>query len=136
MHVRWGVAPRAPVQGMTRRRGGLAAKAKGGIMTEDVEWFAGVDWASQEHRVCLVDADGKIVGERGFAHGGAGLAELCAWLLTLTGALPAAVDRRCDGRRATRVVAYDRRAPAGAEPARQPSARATLAVLSASARDQ
>src|SRR5215471_6609214 len=51
MHVRWGVAPRAPVQGMTRRRGGLAAKAKEGIMTEDVEWFAGVDWASQTHQV-------------------------------------------------------------------------------------
>ena len=60
-------------------------------MKEEAQWFAGIDWASQEHRVCLVDADGKIVGERGFAHGGAGLAELCAWLLTLTGAVPAAI---------------------------------------------
>ena len=60
-------------------------------MTEEAQWFAGIDWASQEHRVCLVDAGGKIVGERGFAHGGAGLAELCAWLLTITGAAPAAI---------------------------------------------
>ena len=60
-------------------------------MTEEAQWFAGIDWASREHRVCLVDAGGKIVGERGFAHGGAGLAELCAWLLTITGAVPAAI---------------------------------------------
>jgi len=60
-------------------------------MTEDVEWFAGVDWASQTHQACLVDAGGKIVGERGFAHSGAGLAELCSWLLTMTRAAPTAI---------------------------------------------
>ena len=60
-------------------------------MTEDVEWFAGVDWASQTHQACLVDAGGKIVGERGFAHSGAGLAELCSWLLTLTRAAATAI---------------------------------------------
>ena len=60
-------------------------------MTEDVEWFAGVDWASQTHQVCLVDAGGKIVGERGFAHSGAGLAELCSWLLTMTRAAATAI---------------------------------------------
>jgi hypothetical protein len=53
-------------------------------MTEDVQWFAGIDWASQTHQVCLIDGGGKIVGERGFAHGGAGLCELCSWLLTMT----------------------------------------------------
>ena len=59
-------------------------KDKGGVMTEDVQWFAGIDWASQTHQVCLIDGGGKIVGERGFAHGGAGLCELCSWLLTMT----------------------------------------------------
>jgi transposase len=39
----------------------------------------------------LVDAEGKITGERAFLHGGAGLAELCAWLLATTGAEPAAI---------------------------------------------
>lgn len=61
------------------------------MMTEDVEWFAGIDWASQTHQVCLIDAGGKIVGERGFAHGGAGLAELCSWLLTMTRASAPAI---------------------------------------------
>src|SRR5215469_6686849 len=91
MHIQWGVAPRAPVQGMMRHCGGLAVTCEGGAMTEDVQWFAGVDWASQTHQVCLIDASGKIVGERGFAHGGAGLAELCAWLLAMTGAAPTVI---------------------------------------------
>jgi hypothetical protein len=47
-------------------------------MTAKAQWFGGRDRTSQEHRVWLVDAGGKIVGERGFAHGGAVLAELCA----------------------------------------------------------
>ena len=53
-------------------------------MTDDARWFAGIDWASQTHQVCLIDANGKITGERAFAHGGAGLADLCAWLLSMT----------------------------------------------------
>lgn len=57
-------------------------------MTDDTQWFAGVDWASQTHQVCLIDAGGKIIGERAFVHGGAGLSELCAWLLAMTGAEP------------------------------------------------
>ena len=46
-------------------------------------WFAGVDWGSQRHQVCLLDAAGKVVGERAFPHGGAGLAALCDWLMSM-----------------------------------------------------
>jgi transposase len=60
-------------------------------MTTEIGWFAGIDWASQMHQVCLINAIGKIIGERAFAHDGAGLAELCAWLLSITGAEPAAM---------------------------------------------
>ena len=38
-------------------------------MSTDVRFFGGVDWASETHQVCLVAADGKIIGERAFAHG-------------------------------------------------------------------
>lgn len=62
--------------------------AEGQIMTEEVDWLVGVDWATESHQVCLLDRNGKSVGERAFAHGGDGLAELCAWLLTKTGAQP------------------------------------------------
>jgi transposase len=50
-----------------------------------VNWFAGVDWGSQKHQVCLLDAAGKVVGERDFPHGGAGLAALCDWLVSAAG---------------------------------------------------
>lgn len=56
-------------------------------MTDDApRWFVGVDWASETHQLCLLDAIGKILGERGFAHSGAGLTDLCNWLLASTGA--------------------------------------------------
>src|SRR5215210_7596852 len=48
-------------------------------------WFAGVDWGSAKHQVCLLDEGGTVVGERAFAHGGAGLAALCEWVVPLAG---------------------------------------------------
>ena len=42
------------------------------MTSETRHWFAGVDWGSETHHVCLVDAAGAVVGERAFAHGGAG----------------------------------------------------------------
>ena len=57
-------------------------------MAEEVEWFVGIDWASQSHQVCLVDAYGECLGERAVAHGGAGIEELCDWLIARTGATP------------------------------------------------
>mgnify|MGYP003387255531 FL=1 len=57
-------------------------------MIKDVKWYVGIDWATQSHCVCLLDAEGNQVGQRDFAHGGAGLAELCDWLLEKTQAAP------------------------------------------------
>jgi transposase len=55
-------------------------------MTDETKhWFAGVDWGSEKHQVCLLDAAGAVVGERAFRHDGAGLAALCDWLVTLAG---------------------------------------------------
>ena len=49
-----------------------------------LERFAGVDWGSQQHHVCVLDTDGNVLGERAFEHGGAGLSELADWLLSFT----------------------------------------------------
>ncbi|MGY4496477.1 transposase [Bradyrhizobium sp. GM24.11] len=57
-------------------------------MMEDVHWFVGIDWATQSHSVCLLDAEGRRIAQHGFAHGGAGLAELRDWLLEKTRAAP------------------------------------------------
>src|SRR6202022_1042281 len=42
-------------------------------MAEEIEWFVGIDWASQSHQVCLVGARGECLDERAVAHGGAGI---------------------------------------------------------------
>ena len=55
------------------------------------QWFVGVDWGREAHQVCVLDAAGAIVGERAFAHGGGGLAELCDWVVASAGGDPAAV---------------------------------------------
>jgi transposase len=57
-------------------------------MIDDVQWFVGIDWATQSHRVCLLDVEGRRVDERDFAHGGAGLTEMRDWLLEKTKAAP------------------------------------------------
>ena len=54
----------------------------------DVQWFVGIDWATQSHCVCLLDVEGRRVNERDFAHGGAGLTEMRDWLLEKTKAAP------------------------------------------------
>lgn len=61
-------------------------------MDEDrPDWFVGVDWASQTHHVVLIDARGRKIAERGFPHGGEGMAEMMAWIGKHTGAAPAKV---------------------------------------------
>jgi hypothetical protein len=52
---------------------------------EAICWFAGVDWGSEQHQVCLLDDVGKVKGERAFSHGGAGLVALCDWLVSVAG---------------------------------------------------
>jgi transposase len=54
--------------------------------------FAGVDWASQEHAACVVDADGRIAASGRYRHDERGIRVLCARLLDL-GVLLVAVER-------------------------------------------
>jgi transposase len=55
-------------------------------MSDQRQWWAGVDWGSQSHCVFLTDDKGQKIGERIFKHGGEGLAEMAAWLMTASGA--------------------------------------------------
>src|SRR3954454_7656761 len=50
-----------------------------------MSWFAAVDWGSEDHQACILDAAGRIKGERAFPHGGAGLTALCDWLVSEAG---------------------------------------------------
>lgn len=57
-------------------------------MSNQQRWFVGVDWATQEHVVCVIASDGTLLGEREFPHSGVGLAAMCDWLLEKTSAVP------------------------------------------------
>jgi transposase len=57
-------------------------------MNEQIRWFVGIDWAREQHRICLVDADGNRVTEREVTHDGAALSDLCSWLIERTAAQP------------------------------------------------
>jgi transposase len=63
-------------------------------MSDGFQLFVGVDWASEEHEVCVVDPSGRKVGARAFKHSGDGLADLCAWLLEMgdPGAIAIAIE--------------------------------------------
>ena len=40
-------------------------------------FFAGLDWASRTHAVCVIDSQGSVCERFDVAHDAAGLAELC-----------------------------------------------------------
>jgi transposase len=48
------------------------------------EWCVGIDWGSQQHQVCVLDRNRRLVGERTVSHDGASLAQLASWLWTLS----------------------------------------------------
>jgi hypothetical protein len=50
------------------------------------QWFAGVDWASANYRVCLTETANASVSA--LCHGGVGLAEMANWLIVTNGGAP------------------------------------------------
>ena len=63
-------APRAPVQGQAGIVAcpGLCSNGQGGKRC--LNWYVGVDWGAQGHKVCVLDGDGAVLGESVFAHSG------------------------------------------------------------------
>ena len=58
---------------------------------KESKWYVGIDWGTEEHAVCLVADDGKVVGQRTFPHSGKGIATLVDWLLEKTSAHPSEI---------------------------------------------
>jgi transposase len=56
------------------------------------QWFVGIDWGSQQHQVCVLDRDRRLVGARAVDHDGASLAQLAAWLWTVSAGQPQRVS--------------------------------------------
>ena len=61
--------------GIDMSRGGPSRMEEVMPQEDASEWYVGFDWASEKHRVCLLDRTGRVVGERDAAHDGA--AEIC-----------------------------------------------------------
>ena len=74
-------APQSASTGTGRHRGAPIRFGKGRFNLK-LAWFAGVDWGSRKHQACVLDAVGKVLGEREFEHGGAGLSQMADWLLS------------------------------------------------------
>lgn len=49
-------------------------------MSNHFQYFVGIDWGSERHRVCLMNGEGGIVDQRWIDHSGSSLAELAVWL--------------------------------------------------------
>ncbi len=54
-------------------------------MEQQYDFFVGIDWATQEHRVCIVDPNNAVVDEGNVAHSRAGLTKLADQLKALSG---------------------------------------------------
>jgi transposase len=61
-------------------------------MHDSTAGYAGVDWATDGHAVCVVDEAGEVVAEFDVAHTGDGLAELCRRVKG-SGVLRVAIER-------------------------------------------
>lgn len=60
-------------------------------MADQRKWFVGIDWGSEAHQVCLINADRTVIEERRVPHDVDAVQACFAWIETRTGAVPAAI---------------------------------------------
>jgi transposase len=60
-------------------------------VSETFDWFLGIDWGSEAHELCLLDAAGQIRGTRAVAHTAAAVHDAVQWMREQTGAAPSAI---------------------------------------------
>lgn len=49
-------------------------------MSHSFLFFVGIDWATENHTICLLDREGSIIGKRQVPHSGLGLQQFVGWL--------------------------------------------------------
>ena len=60
-------------------------------MSEQYRFFVGIDWATEQHEICVLNSSGRVIDRRTVEHTGAGMAGLVARLKELTGNQPSLV---------------------------------------------
>jgi len=58
----------------------------GDLVTDTFAWYVGIDWGSEEHSVCLLDANGRVCGTRLVAHTAPAIHDGLQWVRERTGA--------------------------------------------------
>ena len=65
---------------------------KRGVQVADAfEWFLGIDWGSEVHALCLLDATGQIRGTRTVAHTVGAIHDAVHWVREQTGTAPTVI---------------------------------------------
>ena len=57
-------------------------------MTDTFVWYLGIDWGGEEHQFCVLDATGRVCGQRAVAHTAIAVHEALQWVRERTGAAP------------------------------------------------
>ncbi len=52
-------------------------------MAEQFQLLVGIDWATESHRVCVINGEGDLIAERNVEHSGAGISQFLEWLRSL-----------------------------------------------------
>jgi len=60
-------------------------------VTDRFDWFVGIDWGSEAHQLCVLDARGRVRGTRTVAHTAEAVHDAVHWLRERTGVAPAAM---------------------------------------------
>jgi transposase len=67
------------------------ARRKGEGLQQQFELLVGIDWGSEQHRVCVVNPYGETLDQKWIEHSGQSLAELVTWLRGKTTASPSKI---------------------------------------------
>jgi len=57
-------------------------------VTDTFVWYLGIDWGGEEHQFCVLDATGRVCGQRAVAHTAIAVHEALQWVRERTGAAP------------------------------------------------
>jgi transposase len=58
------------------------------VVINTFDWYLGIDWGSETHHWCLLDAQGQVRGERAVGHTAGAVHEAVQWVRALTGTAP------------------------------------------------
>ena len=61
-------------------------------MSKENQCTVGIDWGTRSHQACVASANGEVLGNRSFRHGGVGIRKMAEWVLQITGAVPEQVE--------------------------------------------